>query len=92
MATSMGLAEHECEGDDGQLITDVIVDLHDPAAPIFEAPRHGGASHDTGCMITRLNEVVYHGAAAIDQNLVPARAVEIHVGLVQPPSNNASLS
>ena len=87
----MGFAEHECKGDDEQLITDVIVDLHDPAAPIFEAPRHSEGSHDTRCMITRLNEVVYHGAAALDQNLVPARAVEIHAGLVQPPSNDASL-
>jgi len=78
--------------DDEQLIIDVIVDVHDPAASIFEAPRHGEGSHDTRSMIARLNEVVYYHAAGIDQNLVPARALEIHVGLVQPPSNDASLS
>jgi hypothetical protein len=39
MAISMRLAEHESEGDDEQLITEVVVDVQDPAAPIFEAAR-----------------------------------------------------
>ena len=51
----------------------------DPAAPIFEAARHGEGSHDTGRVVTRLSEVVYHGAAAIDQNFVRVGAVEIHL-------------
>jgi hypothetical protein len=88
----MRLAEHKREGDDKQLITEVIVDVQNPAAPIFEAARHSEGSHDTGRVVMRFSEVVYHGAAAIDQNLIPARAVEIHVGHVQPPSNDASLS
>jgi hypothetical protein len=80
----MRLAEHKSEGDDEQLITEVVVDVHDPAAPIFEAPSHSEGSHDT-----RFSEVVYHGAAAIDQNLVTAKAVEMRVGHVQPPSNDS---
>jgi len=90
MATSNGLAEHECEGHDEQLITEVVVDVQDPTAPIFEVARYGEGSHDTGRVVTRFSEVVYHGAATIDQNLVPGRAVEIDVGHVQPPSNEAS--
>jgi len=92
VATSMGLAEHECERDDKQLITEVVVDVQDPAATIFDVARHAEGSRDTGRVFTRFCEVVYYGAAAIDQNLVPDRAVEIHVGHVQPLSNDALLS
>jgi hypothetical protein len=61
----MRLAEHKSEGDDEELITEIVVDVQGPAAPIFGAARHGDGSHDTGRLITRLSEVVYHGAAAI---------------------------
>ena len=37
----MRLAEHESEGDNEQLITEIVVDVRDPAAPIFEAARLG---------------------------------------------------
>ena len=57
----MRLAEHEGEGDNKELFTEVVVDVQDPAAPIFEATRHGEGSHDTGRAITRLSEIVYHG-------------------------------
>jgi hypothetical protein len=79
----MRLAEHKNEGDNEELITEVVVDVQDPAAPIFEAARHGEGSYDTGRVITRLSEVVYHGAAAIDQNFVRVGgAVEIHLSHV----------
>jgi hypothetical protein len=79
----MRLAEHESEGDNEELITEVVVDVQEPAAQIFEGARHGEGSHDTGCVITRLSEVVYHGAAAIDQNFVRVGgAVEIHLSHV----------
>ena len=78
MATSMRLAEHKSERDNEELITEVIVDVQDPAAPIFGTARHGEGSHDTGRVITRLSEVVYHGAAAIDQNVLRVGAVEIN--------------
>src|SRR6266481_8448834 len=86
MATSMRLAEHESEGDNEELFTEVVVDVQDPAAPIFQATRHGEGSHDTGRVITRLSEVIYRGAAAIDQDLFRVGAVEIHLGHVRPPS------
>jgi hypothetical protein len=79
----MRLAEHESEGHNEELITEVVVDVQDPAAQIFEAARHGEGSHDTGRVITRLSEVVYDGAAAIDQNFVRVGgAVEIHLSHV----------
>jgi hypothetical protein len=86
----MRLAQYERKGDDEQLITEIIVNVQDPAAPIFETPCRGEGSHDTRRVITRLGEVVYHGAAAIDEKLVSVGAVEIDVGHVQHPSNTAS--
>jgi hypothetical protein len=85
--TSMRLAEHENERDNEELIAEVVVDVQDPAAPIFVAARLSEGSHDTGRVITRLSEVVDHGAAAIDQNLLRVGAVKIDLGHVQPPSN-----
>jgi len=35
----MRLPEHKSEGDDEELITEIVVDVQDPAAPIFEAAR-----------------------------------------------------
>src|SRR6516165_12307960 len=40
-----------------------------------------------GRVIARLSRIVDHGAAAIDENLLRVRAVEIYLGHVQPPSN-----
>jgi hypothetical protein len=54
----MRLAEHENEGDNEELITEIVVDMRDPAAPIFEAARLGRGSHDTGRVITCFSEVV----------------------------------
>lgn len=85
MAASMRLAEHECKGDDEELITELVADVQNPIAPIFEAARFGEGSHDTSRVITRLGEVAYHGAAAIEQDLLRVGAVKIHLGHVQPP-------
>ena len=52
----MRLAEHESEGDNEELITDIVVDVQDPAAQIFEAARLGRGSHDTGRVITCFSE------------------------------------
>jgi hypothetical protein len=69
MAISMGLAEHEGEGHYEELIALVVVDMQDPVTPILEGALVGEGSHDTGRMIARFGEVLYHGAAAIDENL-----------------------
>jgi hypothetical protein len=66
MQTSMRLAEHESKRDNEELIAEVVVDVHDPAAPIFETARLSEGLHDTGRVIARLSEVVDHSAAAID--------------------------
>jgi hypothetical protein len=50
----MRLPEHESEGDNEELITKIVVDVQDPAAPIFEAARLNKGSHDTGRVITLL--------------------------------------
>jgi hypothetical protein len=39
-------------------------------------------------MIARLSEVVHHGAATIDENLLRVGTVEIDLGHIQPPSND----
>jgi hypothetical protein len=87
MATSMRLAKHESERDPEELIAKIVVDVQDPAAPVFEAARRGKGSHDTGRLITRLSEVIYYGAAAIDQNLLRVGAVKIDLGHVLSPTN-----
>ena len=79
-------SEHESEGDNEQLITEIVVDVQDPAAPIFEAARLGKGSHDAGGVITCFSEIVYHGAAAISQSFLHVGAVKIDLGYVQPPS------
>ena len=50
VVNTMRLAEHENEGDNEEFITEIVVDVQDPAAPIFEAPRLGEGSHDTRCV------------------------------------------
>jgi hypothetical protein len=55
----MRLPEHKSEGDDEELITEIVVDVQDPAAPIFEAARLDKGSHDTGHVTTCFREVVY---------------------------------
>src|SRR5215475_11912623 len=83
----MRLAKHEGEGDNKELIAAVVADMQDPVTPIFEATLVGQGLHDTCRMIAGLSEIVHHGAAAIDENLLRVRAVEIYLGHVQPPSN-----
>jgi hypothetical protein len=83
----MRLAKHESEGDHEELITKIVVDVQDPAAPVFEAARRSKGSHDTGRLITRLSEVIYYGAAAIDQNRLRVGAVKIDLGHVLSPTN-----
>jgi hypothetical protein len=85
MATSEWFAEYESEGDHEQFIAQIVVNVQDPAAPIFQTPHRGEGSHDTGPLITRLNEVGYHGAAPIDQGLPPVRAMEIYLGHFHSP-------
>jgi hypothetical protein len=49
----MRLADHGSEGDNEEL-----VDMQ----AVFEVARRSEGSHDTGRVITRLDEVVYRGA------------------------------
>jgi hypothetical protein len=76
----MRLAKNESEGDHEELVTKIVVDVQDPTAPVFETARRGEGSHDTGRLITRLSEVIYYGAAAIDQNLLRVGVVKIDLG------------
>ena len=56
----MRLPEHESEGGNEELITEIVVDVQDPAAPIFEAARLIENSHDKGRVITCFREVFYY--------------------------------
>jgi hypothetical protein len=87
MAISTRLAEHANEGHNEELIALVVAGMQDPVTPIFEAALAGKELHDAGRVIARLSKIVDHGAAAIDENLLRVRAVEIYLGHVQPPSN-----
>jgi hypothetical protein len=71
---------HKSEGDNKELIAAVVADVQDPVAAILEAGRLSETAHDTGRLITCLNEIVYQGARAIDENLPRVGAVEIHLG------------
>jgi hypothetical protein len=62
----MRLAKHKSEGDKEELFAEIVVDVQNPAAPIFGAARCSEGSYDLGRVITRLSKIVYHGAAAID--------------------------
>jgi hypothetical protein len=82
----MRLAEHEGERHDEELITEIIVDVQDPVAPILEAARLDEGSHDRGRVITRFGEVIYRRTASIDQHLPRIGAVKIQLGHRQPAS------
>jgi hypothetical protein len=69
------------------LFAEIVVDVQNPTAPIFGAARCNEGSHDLGGVIARLREIIYYGAEAIDQNLLCAGAVEVHLGHVQSSSN-----
>jgi hypothetical protein len=87
MATSIRFAEYGNEGHDEELIAVVVADMQDPVTPILEAALAGEELHDAGRVIARLSKIVHHGAAAIDENLLCVRAVEIYLAHLQPPSN-----
>src|SRR6516165_5061120 len=68
-------------------IASVVTDMQDPVTPVLKAALAGEELHDAGRVIARLSRIVDHGAAAIDENLLRVRAVEIYLGHVQPPPN-----
>jgi hypothetical protein len=76
----MRLAEHESEGQNEELIALTIADMQNPVTPILKAVLVGEGLHDAGRMIARLNEIVDHGAAVIDEYLPRIGAVEIYLG------------
>jgi hypothetical protein len=84
----MRLAEYECEGHDEEFIALIVADVQDPVTPILEAALIGERLHEAGRMIARLSEIVYHGAAVIEENLLCVGAVKVYLGHVQPPSNS----
>jgi hypothetical protein len=85
--TSMRLIEHESEGNNEELIALIVADMQDPVPPILKAALVGEGLHDAGRMIARLNQIVHHGAAVIEENLLRVGAVEKYLGHFQPPSD-----
>ena len=65
---SVRLAEHECEGENEQLVIGIVADMHNPVAPIFRAAFHDERSDDAGRTVARLGEVAYRFAGSIDPN------------------------
>jgi hypothetical protein len=83
----MRLAEHEREGHDEELIALIVADMQNPVTPILQAALVGKGLHDAGRMIARLDKVVHHGAAVIEEYLPRIGAVEIYLSHFQPPSD-----
>jgi hypothetical protein len=81
------LAEHKQKGDDEKLFAEVIVHVQDPAAPIFEVSGRREGSYDAGRVIAGFDEVIYHRAASIDQDLLCVGAMEINLCHAQSPSS-----
>lgn len=85
MAASTRLAEHEAEGHDEELVTLIVADMQDPVTPILKVALAHERLHDAVCVIARLDKIVHHGAAVIDEDLPGVGAVKIHLGHVVPP-------
>jgi hypothetical protein len=75
------------EGQNEELIALTVADMQNPVTPIFKAACVGDGLHEAGRMIARLNEIVDHGAAVIEENLLRVGAVEIYLSHAQSPSN-----
>ena len=76
---SIRFTEDESKRKDEDLYANVVFDAQDPTAPIFETSCRRQGANDGGGAITGFCEVVYHGAAAIDQDFVCVGAVEINL-------------
>jgi hypothetical protein len=75
----MPFPENESEGNNEELVTEIVADVQDPVPPIVWSPRLGQGSHDFGRVITSLGEVAHHGAEAMDEYLLRVGAVETWV-------------
>jgi hypothetical protein len=76
----MRLAEHRSEGNDKELITEIVAGVQDPVAPILEIARPGERLHDARRVIERLDEIVDHGTAAIDEDVPRIGTMKIQLG------------
>src|SRR5262245_40378693 len=83
----MGLAEHEGERHNEELIALIVADMQDPVTPILEATLVGDGLHNAGRVIASVGKIVYHGAAVVEEHLPGVRAMEEYTGHVQPPSD-----
>jgi hypothetical protein len=70
MLTSMRFPKYEGERDDEELIALIVADMQDPVAPILEAALVGEGLDEAGRVVTRLSEIVHHGTAVIEENLL----------------------
>jgi hypothetical protein len=73
---SMQPAEHETEGQNEARIALTVADMQNPVTPILKAALVGEGLHDAGRMIAHLNQIVDHGAAVIEENLLRVGAEE----------------
>src|SRR5262245_53988686 len=81
-ASSVRLAERGSEGDDEDLLAEIVGDLQLPAAPVFGVGRRHHRMHQAQRMRAGFVEIAYRGAAAIDQDMFGVGAVEIDFGHV----------
>ncbi|WP_446680536.1 hypothetical protein [Bradyrhizobium erythrophlei] len=87
LVASMRLSENESEGNNEELVAEVVADVQNPVTPSLVTARLGEGLHELGGMIPRLGKIIHHGAAAIDENLIRVGAMEINLGHVRPPLN-----
>src|SRR5947207_7105840 len=81
----MRFAVHGRKGYGEDLVADIIADVKDPAAPIFQARRHDERPHHERGPLARPRQVADGGAASIDHYPLHAGAMEIKLSQCPPP-------
>jgi len=50
------LAEHECEGENEELVIEIVADMHNPVAPVFRAAFHDERPDEAGRAVTDIHD------------------------------------
>jgi hypothetical protein len=77
MTSSVRLAEHECEGQDENLIAGLIDGMQGPITPIFKVGCCDDRSHLAGGLLARLDQVGDGCTATIHQHSSSVGEMEV---------------
>src|SRR6185312_613004 len=84
----MRFAEQCCKRHVKDLITIIIGDVQDPAAPVFRARRHDQRSHGANGMLASVIKVIDRSATPVDQHTARIGEMKIDVRHVLPPQRS----